>query len=236
MFHGNCFADCIEVLRDHNVTQGLKFILVTEGNGPGKVLDPKKRVVERIVRFGDTSQDVVTALGSPCKVFYKADDKMKIHSPASHLRLRSPSSDYFYNYFTLGIDILFDASTHQVRKFILHSNYPGHYNFNMYCRCEFKIPVCVEVSKPKKKKKTQTEEEEIIITAYSKWDAIQDYLIKPEQQPVILNRSSSTNTSNPFGSTFCFGVQDLIFEVMQNQHLASVTLYQPKVKVLTEPS
>lgn len=235
-FHGNCFADCIEVLREHNVTQGLKFILVTEGNGPGKVLDPKKRVVERIVRFGDTSQDVVTALGSPCKVFYKADDKMKIHSPASHLRLRSPSSDYFYNYFTLGIDILFDASTHQVRKFILHSNYPGHYNFNMYCRCEFKIPVCVEVSKPKKKKKTRTEEEEIIITAYSKWDAIQDYLIKPEQQPVILNRSSSTNTSNPFGSTFCFGVQDLIFEVMQNQHLASVTLYQPKVKVLTEPS
>eukprot|EP00105_Crassostrea_gigas_P045727 XP_019929875.1 PREDICTED: UPF0183 protein C16orf70 homolog [Crassostrea gigas] len=83
----------------------------------------------------------------------------------------------------------------------------------MYCRCEFKIPVCVEVSKPKKKKKTQTEEEEIIITAYSKWDAIQDYLIKPEQQPVILNRSSSINTSNPFGSTFCFGVQDLIFEV-----------------------
>ena len=48
-------------------------------------------------------QDVVTALGSPCKVFYKADDKMKIHSPASQLRLRSPSSDYFYNYFTLGI-------------------------------------------------------------------------------------------------------------------------------------
>jgi hypothetical protein len=30
-FHGNCFADCIEVLRDHNVTKGIKFILITEG-------------------------------------------------------------------------------------------------------------------------------------------------------------------------------------------------------------
>ena len=37
-----------------------------------------------------------------------------------------------------------------------------------YCRCEFKIPVCVEMAKPKKKKKSQVEEEEIIITAYSK--------------------------------------------------------------------
>ena len=37
--------------------------------------------------------------------------------------------------------------------------------------------------------------------------------MRPDQQPVILNRSASTNTSNPFGSTFCYGVQDLIFEV-----------------------
>ena len=29
-------------------------------------------------------------------------------------------------------DILFDAKTHKAKKFILHTNYPGHYNFNMY--------------------------------------------------------------------------------------------------------
>ncbi len=28
-------------------------------------------------------------------------------------------------------DILFDASVHKVKKFILHTNYPGHYDFNM---------------------------------------------------------------------------------------------------------
>lgn len=29
-------------------------------------------------------------------------------------------------------DILFDSSTHLVKKFVLHTNYPGHYNFNMW--------------------------------------------------------------------------------------------------------
>ena len=29
-------------------------------------------------------------------------------------------------------DVLFDAATHKVKKFVLHTNLPGHYNFNMY--------------------------------------------------------------------------------------------------------
>ena len=56
-------------------------------------------------------------------------------------------------------------------------------------------------------------------------------------------RASSTNTTNPFGSTFCYGYQDIIFEasvhapiskcasrvfqVMPNGHIASVSLYLP---------
>lgn len=227
-YHGNCYVDCLEVLREHNVTKGLKFILFTEGNGPGKLLDPRKKMVERIVKFGDSPNDVISALGCPEKVFYKSEDKMKIHTPDAHRRVRA-SSDYFYNYFTMGVDILFDASTHIVKKFVLHTNYPGHYNFNMYCRCDFKIPVTVEREKPQPLAQTgEFEEEEVILTAYSKWDSVQVLLVKPDNRPVILNRSSSTNTSNPFGSTFCFGIQDMIFEVMQNQHIASVALYQHK--------
>lgn len=227
-YHGNCYVDCLEALREHNVTKGLKFILFTEGNGPGKLLDPRKKMVERIVRFGDSPNDVISALGCPEKVFYKSEDKMKIHTPDARRRVRA-SSDYFYNYFTMGVDILFEASTHIVKKFVLHTNYPGHYNFNMYCRCDFKIPVTIEREKPQPLAQTgEIEEEELIITPYTKWESVQVLLVKPDRQPVILNRSSSTNTSNPFGSTFCFGVQDMIFEVMQNQHIASVALYQPK--------
>lgn len=29
-------------------------------------------------------------------------------------------------------DILFDAKTQKVKKFVLHTNFPGHYNFNMW--------------------------------------------------------------------------------------------------------
>ncbi len=28
-------------------------------------------------------------------------------------------------------DILFDCVTHRVKKFVMHTNFPGHYNFNM---------------------------------------------------------------------------------------------------------
>ncbi|XP_029634626.1 UPF0183 protein C16orf70 homolog isoform X1 [Octopus sinensis] len=223
-FHGDCFVDCVEVLRDYNSTKGLKFILVTEGNGSSKLLDTRKKTVDRIVRFSDSCQDVISALGCPSKVFYKSEDKMMIHSPDAHRRVKSRCSDYFYNYFTMGVDILFDANTHVVKKFILHTNYPGHYNFNMYYRCEFKIPI--HIDKPELETGL-SEEEPLIITAYSKWDKVQKYLLKPEQRPVILTRSSSTNTSNPFGSTLCYGVHDMIFETMQNHHIASITLYQP---------
>jgi hypothetical protein len=51
------------------------------------------------------------------------------------------------------------------------------------------------------------------ISAYTKWDAISEQL-KPSERPVVLNRASSTNTTNPFGSTFCYGYQDIIFEVI----------------------
>ena len=64
----------------------------------------------------------------------------------------------------------------------------------------------------------------VSISSFSRWDQISEKL-KPSDKPVVLNRASSTNTTNPFGSTFCYGYQDMIFEVMPNFHIASVTLY-----------
>ncbi|OXB57887.1 hypothetical protein ASZ78_009493 [Callipepla squamata] len=177
------------------------------------------RVFERCVYFGDSCQDVLSTLGSPHKVFYKSEDKMKIHSPSPHKQVPSKCNDYFFNYFTLGVDILFDANTHKVKKFVLHTNYPGHYNFNIYHRCEFKIPLVI--------KRDSADSQTETCTTYSKWDSIQDLLGHPVEKPVVLHRSSSPNNTNPFGSTFCFGLQRMIFEVMQNNHIASVTLYGP---------
>ena len=73
-----------------------------------------------------------------------------------------------------------------------------------------------------------------MVTATSKWDQLvgRDGGLKPSERPVVLNRASSTNTTNPFGSTFCYGYQDIIFEVMPNGHIASVSLYLPPGQVV----
>lgn len=52
----------------------------------------------------------------------------------------------------------------------------------------------------------------VIVSAYSRWEQVAGAL-RPAERPVVLNRASSTNTTNPFGSTFCYGYQDIIFEV-----------------------
>jgi hypothetical protein len=57
----------------------------------------------------------------------------------------------------------------------------------------------------------------VTVSAYSKWDAISARLA-PAERPVVLHRAGSTNTANPFGSTFCYGYQDIIFEVSEIFH------------------
>ncbi len=58
--------------------------------------------VTRDVLFGDSPEDVVSAIGAPARIFFKAEDKMKIHSPNARRKAAAQKSDYFYNYFTLG--------------------------------------------------------------------------------------------------------------------------------------
>ncbi|XP_071448035.1 PHAF1 protein CG7083 [Hetaerina americana] len=211
-----------EVMREGQRTRGLRLKVYTEG--PPRLMEPKRQRLTREVRFGDTCQDVASALGAPSRVFYKSEDKMKIHSPNAHKRVTSRRSDYFFNYFTLGIDVLFDAKTQRVKKFVLHTNFPGHYNFNMYHRCEFQLSVPPDRYTNESGKLIDVAAAPVAITAYTKWDTISEQL-KPSERPVVLNRASSTNTTNPFGSTFCYGYQDIIFEVMPNNYIASVTLY-----------
>lgn len=48
------------------------------GCGPGGMADSKVRSIERRIYFGDSCQDVLGALGSPHKVFFKSEDKVGI--------------------------------------------------------------------------------------------------------------------------------------------------------------
>ncbi|KAF9439025.1 hypothetical protein BGZ76_001477 [Entomortierella beljakovae] len=121
---------------------------------------PQKSLIQLNVT---TPQDLLADLGSPGSIYYKEDDKMQIHSEADDIpqvqqeedgilgemedigyerstRYAEGSqkpNDYFYNYFHLGIDILFDGVTHRCKKIILHTNVPGHFDFQSYKRCPF---------------------------------------------------------------------------------------------------
>lgn len=141
-YNQQLYLESATVLRDSNGTRGVRLQLYTEASA--RVLEQRKQVLTREVLFGDTCQDVAGNIGAPNRIFYKSEDKMKIHSPSAHRRAQTKRSDFFFNYFTLGIDVLFDARTQRCRKIILHTNYPGHYNFNMYHRCEFQLQLTAD--------------------------------------------------------------------------------------------
>lgn len=66
-------------------------------------------------------------------------------------------------------DVLFDAKSHRVKKFILHTNYPGHYNFNIYFRCNFSLDI--EVQQPSESEDMtliDVSEKKLTITAFTK--------------------------------------------------------------------
>lgn len=120
-YKGLTYLERLEVQRDHKSTIGFSIQLYLEGSGKCFIkhqtfvkcfhgssicLGPnrgRKVTYNREICFGMSCQDVTSMLGTPSQVFYKSEDKMKIHSPNVHRHISVPRrSDYFFNYFTLG--------------------------------------------------------------------------------------------------------------------------------------
>lgn len=113
---------------------------------PGKGLQFVSRNAS--LPLGCGPQDVISLLGAPDRQHCKRENKLKIHSersspPSSGRASPGPaaSQDYFYNYFALGLDILFDGGDHRAVKFVVHSNFPTHDSFNQYSKCNWSIPL-----------------------------------------------------------------------------------------------
>ena len=73
-----------------------------------------------------------------------------------------------------------------------------------YHRCQFELPLYPENTSTGSQQYISTTP--FTVTAFTKWDEVVAR-VKPSERPVVLNRASSTNTTNPFGSTFCYGTQ-----------------------------
>eukprot|EP00761_Pharyngomonas_kirbyi_P000534 gb/GECH01000534.1/.p1 GENE.gb/GECH01000534.1/~~gb/GECH01000534.1/.p1 ORF type:complete len:437 (+),score=111.86 gb/GECH01000534.1/:1-1311(+) len=173
-----------------------------------------------MIKFGDTPQDVITSIGAPSKVFVKDRNKIRIHAKEEG---EPVGSDYFYNYFHFGIDVMFDGTEHVAKKFILHTNIPGTKDFNRYVRCNYKIPVSdffTEVNE----NNTEDNIQSSFIHPSMSWNTCTELLGKAEGQPLINNYKS---TNNPFGGTRFYAYRGCIFEVMKCNYMSSVTLFQP---------
>ena len=94
---------------------------------------------------------------------------------------------------------------------------PGHFDFNQYYRCNFALPLT----------------KKCVVKTGSRWSDVTAELTAAGYvigRPVVLHRQgSSSNVESPSpGSmpapTLCFAVGDLIFEVMQNDYIATITI------------
>lgn len=124
------------------------------------------------------------------------------------------------------MDILFDGYTHCAKKIVLHTNFPSHFDFNVYRKCYFEF--LTEYADPKEildghlnswpPASSSITSESLISTIKESWGS-------PIGRPVVYDKSYG-QYHNPFHPTTLQGYPgNLILEVLENEHLASVTLF-----------
>ncbi|CAJ1421396.1 unnamed protein product [Effrenium voratum] len=254
---------------------------------PGKGI----RLQGRKLLFGAMPQDVVSDFGPPQQVCVKDVDAFRIHSRTP----RSPNLDYYYNYFYLGLDALFDGQTHLLQKIVLHTNPPTHERFSRYTRCFFQLQlqedsgeseVADDAQGQKQRKLAEAEPtsdegdgeartagavngpmgllslprdglhhsqaaaasprvsvpEDTVppqapgrrptVDVRWQWQDIEEALRTAglaKSKPLVMDQSRYTS----FGSTYFYGFPGVVFEVMQNSYLASLTLFRSWVDAMT---
>lgn len=251
------------------------------------ILFPKRHI---FIGFDTTVQACLSDLGPPQQVFPKRDNQMKIHSSAADDEHQAPAKDYFFNYFSLGFDLLFDGRVHRVKSIVLHTNACASRHFTYYRKCNFRIFLTdalessqlkaaavgeekgrslqdgleqaktqptegifqtlrrsPDETKERHQKRSRKPSEEVGEPAVSKrvdvdepdeddefkawgkgpvvgpdthWDVIKT-LQGECGRPMLHNKGDNI----PFGSTQFFAYDGLIFEVMSNGFLDTVTLF-----------
>ncbi len=95
----------------------------------------------QLLRFGDSPQDVVAELGPPSSTHRKpgGPGAPAVTSGAGvPPAVAAAAPDYYLTYCHLGLDALFCGASHRLKKLVLHANQPGHPDFGLYSRCNFR--------------------------------------------------------------------------------------------------
>lgn len=131
--------------------------------------------------------------------------------------------DYFFNYFYLGMDILFDGRLHTVKKFILNTNMPTYNNFTTYSKCQFVLHIKddnqEEIDGGDDQININNNEQEIDnkkITCDDKFSRVKEIMGEPEGKPFEWH----------LANTEFYGYKDVVFEVMKNDYISRVILFK----------
>lgn len=195
---------------------------------------------DALLPFGSNVQDVVMRLGSPESTFY----------PGRDARLTDVTGDkdqrnvFFYNYFSLGIDVMFDTNSASVVKFIFHCNVPHHKDFNTYAKSNFfVIPERLDGAASAVYKEAKSAQQRSTITLMSFISVFEDGSIF-EHKEELLNADTVweeyakklgecdepfinevSKKKNPFSETFFYVLDGLVVETLPNGVIASLCAY-----------
>ncbi|KAJ3181631.1 hypothetical protein HDU85_003574 [Gaertneriomyces sp. JEL0708] len=178
-------------------------VWVTVVLGKGIYFGDEKGVAEKSVLLGDDLQSVVGVLGRP--------DGWVDKSQAQAQSLTGYGSEYIWNYFSLGIDLVVTA--HHVRKIVLHTDVEGVVGWGIYQRCFFRVvspPTIPTTTTTTPTTNTGLHPQPVLFTYTStlasllqpsKNQSTQSGL-RVSEKPLTHNRGGM----HPFGSTYFYGV------------------------------
>lgn len=170
--------------------------------------------------FGVHVQEVITALGLPDQRYTKpatAFSSGRNASTALSTVLSEP--DYFFNYFELGIDILFDGKLHVAKKFVLWTNLPSQPDFVRYSKCHFRIETRGDPSRNLSASGSLVPEP---ITPQMKWPDIAAIMGEPTGDPYWF-----PTREGAFGGMTYYAYPNIIFEVMKKDAYVSKVFLFP---------
>ncbi|KAL0221403.1 hypothetical protein RCL1_001257 [Eukaryota sp. TZLM3-RCL] len=151
------------------------------------------------ISIGDPLHQITSILGEPEATYPR-------QAVGGIRRKAKKKEGYALNYFSLGLDLLIDGDTHEVEKVRVYSNVPGHPMFNVYQRVNFKVY-----------KDTSTKS---AISVNSTFDDVVS-VFGSSSEPLVHNPASA---SNPLGPCHFYSYPGVVFEVIRNGLVASVTL------------
>lgn len=91
----------------------------------------------RKIYLNNSIQTIESELGSPDEIFYKSE-REHVNIGKNFCDNNTIGTDFYYNYYSYGVDLLFCGVTKKLKKVILHTCVPEHEDFgHSYSPCNF---------------------------------------------------------------------------------------------------